>query len=413
MSKSYVRRMARDGRQWVSDGIISEEQYQAIMSRYPDRAFNPVQLISLLGALLVGLGVILFFAANWHEIPRLVRLGLIYGLIGTSYYTGYRLLVHEHRAWLGTSLIFLGTLLFGSGIWLTGQMFHVLWLDASGFLYWALATVIMAHLLASPFMFAASLVQLTIYGLASLSSFHQWWYFYLWFAIIAVPFVVRAPAVNLLVASLSSLTLYTIVLLARASTDAHALILYGLLLLAVLQFIPRRLQDVFAPAMTIFGTAVGFAGVLTIALNPVVRYYNFHPLHYTAATVFLLALSVLGARLNRKPVTALYPFILFIPYFTLSLIEGFPADVVGILGIATFAIALVLAGARQEENYLVNLGSVYFLLATFASYVHFAWAYLPKSLFFIGAGIVLFVTGFVVERNRRRLLHIQKGGTTA
>ena len=67
---------------WQTAGIITEEQATAILERYEVTDAGPAsrgRLISILvtlGAVLIGLGVILFFAANWQEISKEVKLAL-------------------------------------------------------------------------------------------------------------------------------------------------------------------------------------------------------------------------------------------------------------------------------------------------------------------------------------------------
>ena len=61
----------------------------ATPSAPPPRPF--VRMLALVGAVGVGLGVILFFAANWDEIPRAARLALLVGGIVALYALGDRL----------------------------------------------------------------------------------------------------------------------------------------------------------------------------------------------------------------------------------------------------------------------------------------------------------------------------------
>ncbi|MDA8097149.1 MAG: DUF2157 domain-containing protein [Clostridia bacterium] len=411
MPGGYRQRMLKDAKEWLDEGIISAEQYALIVERYPDcQPLNVTQLVYCLGALLIGLGVILFFAANWNEIPRLVRLGLVYTLIIAAYSAGYHYLFRSEHSHLGTGLVFLGTLFFGAGIWLTGQMFHLLHFTYSGFLYWAIASAVMAHLIASPFVFVAAVIQLLIHGFAAGSHDHNYWYFCLWYGVLVVPFMARRPTLSVLLAGISALTLYTLVLLIKGDFAAPGLILYGLTLLTILQFLPSHVPAL-APLVTSFATASGFLGVTIFAFGLLYhRPVEGALLYFALACALLLAVVSVNAIRLRRSVTTLAPFLLFVPYFVLAGLEDFPVDVLSVAGVVVFSIALILAGARQGLPFMVNLGSLYFLLTVLLSYTHFAWGFLPKSLFFIGAGMVLFGVGLVVERNRRNLVRTAKGG---
>ena len=89
-SDPFIKRLLDETRLWQDRGIITAEQAAAITANYnvpPELAFDDrarsklVTVLAIFGSLLVGLGVILFFAANWDQIPRAVRLALI--VIGT------------------------------------------------------------------------------------------------------------------------------------------------------------------------------------------------------------------------------------------------------------------------------------------------------------------------------------------
>lgn len=70
---------------WVDEGVITAEQARALNARYrldevrlkgvPARL---VTALSIIGALLVGAGVILLIASNWAAIPKAVRLAMSY-----------------------------------------------------------------------------------------------------------------------------------------------------------------------------------------------------------------------------------------------------------------------------------------------------------------------------------------------
>ena len=82
-----------------------------------------MQAVALTGAIAAGVGVILFFAANWDAITRPARVVLLLAALLGSYAAGQ--LVLERRPLVGHALIVLGTIVFGAGIVLVAQMFHV------------------------------------------------------------------------------------------------------------------------------------------------------------------------------------------------------------------------------------------------------------------------------------------------
>ena len=93
-----MARLPEEVRRWQDQGLISPEQGRAIISGYPASGGQVavhrtqgrlVSILATLGAVLVGLGVILFFASNWEGIPRPVKLAMILIAIPAAYGIGY------------------------------------------------------------------------------------------------------------------------------------------------------------------------------------------------------------------------------------------------------------------------------------------------------------------------------------
>src|SRR4051812_17612526 len=78
----------------------------------------------MLGALMLAASVSAFVAANWQEIPRLVRLVGILTVIAGCFIPALQL---ERRGMAGGAAapITFATLCFGAGIALVGQMYHL------------------------------------------------------------------------------------------------------------------------------------------------------------------------------------------------------------------------------------------------------------------------------------------------
>ncbi|HEV2712058.1 MAG TPA: DUF2157 domain-containing protein, partial [Gaiellaceae bacterium] len=107
------------------------------------------QALGILGALVAGFGVILFFAANWSDIPRPLRVLLLLAALVASFAAGFALREVYGRANVGHALIFLGTVLFGASVFLVGQMYNVQAHDPLGFLLWAAGAFAIAFLVRS------------------------------------------------------------------------------------------------------------------------------------------------------------------------------------------------------------------------------------------------------------------------
>jgi len=67
-------------------------------------------------------------------------------------------------------------------------------------------------------------------------------------------------------------------------------------------------------------------------------------------------------------------------------------------------VGIIFLGYLKKENWLINLGVFFISILIFVKYFDWFFTFLDKSIFFIGAGILLFVVGWFMEKGRRYLL---------
>ncbi|SEJ59949.1 Predicted membrane protein [Deinococcus reticulitermitis] len=119
---------------WAELGLLTPAQVQAILKHegwtgltVGDRTPSPWALtVSLLGALVLGLGVIALVGANWAEIPGWAKLLGVLGLMLGAYAGGYRLRdaparAGRHLPGVGAALYLLGGVLYGALLALLAQ----------------------------------------------------------------------------------------------------------------------------------------------------------------------------------------------------------------------------------------------------------------------------------------------------
>ncbi|MCX6992645.1 MAG: DUF2157 domain-containing protein [Kiritimatiellaeota bacterium] len=133
---------------WVSEGIIASDQAEAIRKRYPEEtpgfAWGTI-IFAGLGGVILGLGVILLFAYNWDQMPRFLKLALIAGVLGIVHAVAIRLHTRSERfKTLGEALGLLGTMIFGAGIFLVAQIYHIDEHFPNAFIIWALGALALA-----------------------------------------------------------------------------------------------------------------------------------------------------------------------------------------------------------------------------------------------------------------------------
>lgn len=105
-----------------------------------------VQIIVTIGALLIGAGVFSFIAANWQEITKPVKIGVIIAAMLSAYAGGWFLKEKSGYVKTGGALILLGSIIYGGGIFLIAQMFNTRGNWPDGFILWLLGVAIMAIL---------------------------------------------------------------------------------------------------------------------------------------------------------------------------------------------------------------------------------------------------------------------------
>lgn len=373
---------------WVRDGIISAQQGDAIRERYAAEHFaqrrrGVIETMAMIGAIVAGLGVVLFFAANWDGIPRPARVALLLVLIAASYGGGFLLRdVRGTHESVGSALLLLGGIAFGASLFLVGQMYHVRAHDPLAFL--ALAAFAGA---------TAVVVRSQALATLALVSSVAWLVFE---AVVAGPGE-RFDAAEYVpvVGALAGAALYGFgtalgerldVFRVPARWLGNLLATFGIFVFtfrgAIDELADRESLGTTLGVALIALTLVAFAGAAAVAL------WSGRPTRlYEAATLALVAAVVLLAVLvpeHREPGAIAYPLL-----FNVLL--------------ACLALGAVVVGYANDEQWLATLGLVWVGVDLIARYLDFFWAMLPRSLAFIGVGVFILLLALLLERGRKRL----------
>ena len=154
----FTRQLRLEIARWQDEGLISAAQAAAILRRYsppPDEvpAAGPaepaspagvdaaaaavaptagsalggrvISVIAIMGATLVGLGIITYVAANWSAIPPLARVALLVAVTAAIYAGGWALLARFGLRRTGAAVILAGALAYGAAIHLIAQIYHL------------------------------------------------------------------------------------------------------------------------------------------------------------------------------------------------------------------------------------------------------------------------------------------------
>jgi uncharacterized membrane protein len=139
----YAKRLNRDLARWREAGFISADAEASIrrdLAVAQGGGLDLAHVLGILGAVLIGFGFMSFVAAHWSEMPRLLRLALIFGALFASYGIAGVLFERKHPAFAHAAIL-AGVSIFGAGIMLIAQMFHIEGHPPDAVLTWALGAL--------------------------------------------------------------------------------------------------------------------------------------------------------------------------------------------------------------------------------------------------------------------------------
>src|SRR5829696_8082161 len=148
--RAYRQRLEADLARWESDGVIPPAAIAAIRVALPPLApgINIAVVVAIVGGLLIAAAFLAFVAAHWIEITRLLRLAILFAGILTAYGLG-AWFARAGQPVLADLCAAVGAIIFGAGIALVGQMYHLGGDFAGGMLLWAVGALATAALTGS------------------------------------------------------------------------------------------------------------------------------------------------------------------------------------------------------------------------------------------------------------------------
>jgi uncharacterized membrane protein len=414
---------------WQAEGMVDAALAQRILARYPDvaeRSWGRI-IFSAIGAVLVGLGVILFFAYNWQDIPKAAKLALVFGALAAAHGGAMRAArsTQPNRA-LVEGLQALGTMLFGAGIWLIAQIYHIDEHYPNAFLVWSLGALALAWAMPSLVQALLALFVISFWAGIELFQFRAAMHGAPLLVLLGVlPLAVwrRSPA--LLFFALAVLFIVTAFAVGGLDIKALLPLLFMMGAAAVLAgtaAAPTSFAFAEGPLRTIgllvvlgCGYALSFPDV-TRELGRVNFAKSELPIYFGLAGLALVgALAVAAWTIARHGWEQIdtyrrWQLALLGVGLVLVLVHTFlharmdrwaialPFNAV-VLG---FAALLILEGSAHLRPRLVGAGCVVFALVTVSRYADLFSSLLARSAVFVVLGAGLFWVGSFYARQRRR-----------
>lgn len=188
MNKSiyFIRMLLLELNEWVSSGIITEDQRNQIAALYreepavptavssddsrrvvmkdaeeppksrhtkkeetkPKEPINIARVVIGLASFCLAVGIIIFYASNWRAMPPIAKIIQVFLLIITTNGLAY-VILSRSRAYpmIGRALLLIGMICYGAGIMLIAQIYHISAEPSTGVLAWAIGSLAMSALM--------------------------------------------------------------------------------------------------------------------------------------------------------------------------------------------------------------------------------------------------------------------------
>ena len=429
--KKHIKWLRDEINLWVIEGIIGPDQGTALKLRYPapaeGTAWGRIIFFSI-GAILFGLGVILIFAYNWEKMHKFVKLAVIFAALIGAHGAGYWLKRPQSQfQTAGEGLHLLGTMLFGAGIWLIAQVYHIEEHYPNAFLIWGSGALALSWSLPSIAHAILAAILLVLWNCFEVFDFKD--------PHLISPFLILGGIMPLAwlrrsrVLTAVCLIGFLLTLFASVSTlegDLTALVIFFnacMLIAASLVVRQRNLFPEIGPVFSFIGFFI-YLGILFI-LSFFHRGKGTWSIQFDqflqSLFFFSFALAAIGLwawaiwptpKTKGLPCKALsaeyYGVMATLSIMILNTLGLIPLR--GWLGMAVFnilflyqCVIMIITGCKTISLKTTVAGCVLFAVIAFARYTDLFVSLLTRSLVFFIAGAALFSVGIYYSRTKKQI----------
>lgn len=390
--------------------------------------------------LLLGSGIITYFAANWSGIPKLVKLVVLFGALWLAYAAAWQALWNARAPLLGQALLLLGVILFGANIMLLAQIYHIDAHFPNGVLLWSAGALLAAYLVRSQPALVAAIALGWLWTTLEYDVFRNrrevhWSFLVLWTAFL--PLIYRhgfRAALHLALIALLVWSAYAFNATGRFwehgpvvyLTQVYFLGYLAMFLLGMVLATYERLAGFAQPVQRYGAVATLLAAYLLT--SPRLQSGRWSEWStgalreaadggWIALTIGAVALVVALAWWHRgrtpgaerpahltwgQGLIGAIVLVLLANLFVGGAYGGLVAIAFNLLFFAGM-VWLIYAGMHANDRFLVNLAFVFFGVILLTRYFDTFWSLLDRSFFFMLGGLALIVGGYFLERKRRTL----------
>lgn len=422
--------MIKDIPELVKADVISQETADRIRDFYRkqgEQSTNRLFIVfGILGAILVGLGIILIIAHNWDELSRTTKTLLAFlPLLVGQVICGFVLLKKQDSvAWResGTSFLFFSV---GASISLVSQIYNIPGNLSSFLLTWMLLCLPLIYVMKSSIASLLYLIGITYYACETsywtYPSSESYFYWILLLTIIPHYYLLykKKPESNFMIFHNWLIPLSVIITLGTVAKRTDELMfiayfsLFGLIcLIGDLDFFTKQ-----SPRNSGY-KVLGFLGTIVLLLTlsfdwlwEDLRGEDFlfsevitSPEFFASAIISLFAVGLLVLQLKNKSLNDIKPitpvFILFIITFIIGLSSPLSVVLTNVL-VFTIGVLTIRDGVKLENLGVLNYGLLIITALVLCRFFDTDLSFVIRGGLFVSVGIGFFATNYWMLKKRK------------
>lgn len=439
----FLRRLREELPAWQQRGWVTGENSQAILQYTEGQKAGAsfFHALAVLGATLLGVGLITYVAANWQGLGKLAKLLILLGAVYAGYGAGAAAVLAGRSRKLAGGCFLAGLIAFGAAILLVAQTYHIDSHNPSNaILLWAAGGLLSAWLLRSEASLVLTVILASVWSLMEAHDTPSRIHFeYLLAWLVMIPVLYRRRWLSAWHVALCGLMIWSVsVWVVVSGRDAaleapeyrgfYLIQLYffaycSFCFAALLLRSRARLAEFARPVQDY--ALVGVLFILYLLSFPSLQEWQSQgqlrapaplPLVHSTLAAFVIWLG-LGAWCWRRTDARqrwqrsgylLYGFLLLSAAAIALLANLLASGAQGAYFALVFnllffggAVWLVFAGMRARDRFPVDCGFLFFALGLITRYFDSFWSLLDRSLFFVAGGLLLLAGAWFLEGQRR------------
>jgi len=421
MSSKIVKELPK----LVDAQIISPETAKAIEQYYrtnsDTKSNRLLTIFGVLGAILIGLGIILIFAHNWDNFPKIIKVLLaFFPLVISQVITGYAIVKQRSVVWKEVA----GTFLFfsiGATIALISQIYNIPGDMGSFLITWILLSVPVLYILKSDALALLHLLFTTYYGIETGYGTTNYPWLYLLLILLFLPYyytLCKQHSKGNTTSVFHWLLPFSIIILLGAFFSGTSRLgfliyisLFGLFYTigTLSSFKELRLVKNGYSILGVLGTTI-----LSLILSSKWFWLEFYQANHSNTSDLILLLSIqivtlvlLGSyfQKNKKDIRQINGFQVLFLVFDLIFLLGLTDNLIGMILtniVVLFMGALLIKNGSQQSDFtILNYGLVVIAVLIICRFFDTNISFIIRGLLFIAVGVGFFYANYILLKKTK------------